>query len=196
MGTVQFMVGKRKKWVIGAAVAVSLCAYGLAQLAYRFDYGSAVAEQYASDIAIGLIKAEDGYALGRAYPEKEVPTCDTSYKKEDSYVRCVMLGRRSNKVGCAWWRFENCTAFSAESYLLTRSDLLGPTIDAVNRPCRYLPDMTDLAVSQAIDKRSAHEFVSYWHSAGCDRPPQGHREKIIINFYDQKEAIVARYILY
>ena len=186
----------RKKTVVGGAVALLILAYGLAEAALHFDKLEWLPEQYAAEIAIGIIGPGNGYAWKSGDPVLDAPTCATSYKAGDSYFRCVALDRRMAKSGCAWWRFERCLNFEAHDYLLTRADLLGPILDAIRRPCRYLPDMTKPDVRETVAPKDRHFFETYWEEAGCTGNRSRGKEKIVVNFRDKADAVVARYVIY
>jgi hypothetical protein len=186
--------GKRVRWIIGTVVVFVAALYGLGQLAARFDKGATDVVQMAAGFAIGLRKPADGYEFPKEGTFIDKPTCDTSYKEGDSYYRCVALGRFARHEGCALWRFESCLVLEADSYLLSRPDLLGKTLDAIHRPCRYLPSEEQIATNEKIKPSSKTDFRRLLDEAGCETGLNRDVRKVIVNFYDAEDTIVARYV--
>ena len=185
-----------RKWLLWSLFVVVLVVYGFGQLLYYFVKHESGTHpvKLASAIAAGLLRPEYGYSLNEyKYPKLEEPTCDTRFKKDDTYYLCVTLADRAGYRGCAWWRFERCLSLETEEYLLTRPDLLGPTLSAVFDPCRYLPTPQAIDANQGFGKYGffRKSFKNDYKRMSCDTDRRGYTGRIVINFFNAEGDVIA-----
>ena len=188
---------KRRGCLLKSLFIFLLLIYGFAQFIYF-----AVGRHDSHPILIAMEKAEGlrlpkyGYRWPLDKPEFEKPTCKGREGKELSYSLCLNIKPISFYAGCSWWRFEPCLVLQAEEYLLSRPDKLGPALNALHDPCRYLPTPREIDNNEYLktDESGKNSYKGDYEEMSCHTDKKGFTGKIVINFVNQHGKTVARYV--
>ncbi len=187
-----------KTWKLATAISVPTLAacfglyVGIIQMFYHLGKFPTHAVVYAAEIAIGISSPKTDYgARWRDDPEWNRFTCGGGKTR---HYHCVVLGHIHSTRGCPWLyipsTLRDCFVLSAHAYLLTDLDKLAKTLDAVRRPCRYLPTPAQIKANRKMSERDKRFFNHNFKEARCDTHPKEYPGRIIIRFHDSKRRLV------
>jgi len=116
------------------------------------------------------------------------------YITTSTYAQCIDPSPWGGGPGCAWWRFEGCSAFSVDDFILTQPKVLGHLLHAFKAPCDYLPTLDEIQKARTQTPGVGSNLKDTNEYLRCETDRRTFSDKIVLSVIDDTGNVVAQYI--